>query len=405
MGNLFQVLLSVVKAKITPLWTKLKLITSPTFLKTRVFTQIRKFFAVIFDIRPKNKDDYYGIGRWLVSKRLAFAIAVVLGVVSLCFVFVVNTPPFLKADADGIKTYKYNSIPLRFTEGKVKILAKSGYLAYEGNVEKGSANGSGLLYRKDGTVVYNGHFEKSRFQGSGNLYYPTGQLEYTGEFADNQYHGKGVLFRENGNKEYEGDFIQGRKDGVGTLYDSAGNAVFTGNFSKDALMYTDFLGKSTADVKDIYTGKKEIYLDDEFFVVSMPGIEGLYYGRTDGENLEGNVNIEAVYALSDTFSYAGEEYKNVNDMSTIFDKTEYEGNSYIMMPEAVAIHILNQSENYFYGDVEGVWNQTLDDVITVEDFDREYAFYLYTFVKEGLRYTFFAKDRSGAFSMYMIEME
>ena len=75
------------------------------------------------------------------------------------------------------------------------------------------------------------------------------------------------------------------------------------------------------------------------------------------------------------------------------------------MPEAVAIHVLNEKGNEFYGDVKGIWNENLADVIEVEKYDAEYTFYLYTYVKDNLRYTFFAKDRTGVFSMYSIEQE
>lgn len=405
MNNLFQVLLGVIKAKITPIITKIKLWTNINYIWNRVILKIRQGISKIFNIRPKDKDDYYGIGRWLISKKLAFAIVIAIGIVSIYYIFYMNTPAILKADDTGIKTYKYNSVPLRFTDGRVRITAKSGYLAYEGEVSGGTANGKGQLYRKDGTLLYTGGFEKSKFQGEGRMYYPSEQLQYNGGFVDNLFSGNGKLYRENGSLEYEGSFLSGMKDGVGNYFDSAGNVVFTGNFAKDQLLYTDFLGKSTEEVSEIYTGKRVIYTNDSNFVVSMPDIGAIYYGKNGNENLEGNINVEGVYVLSESFAYSGETYQNIYEVQEILGDAVYEGNAYITMPEAVAIHVLNEKGNEFYGDVKGIWNENLADVIEVEKYDAEYTFYLYTYVKDNLRYTFFAKDRTGIFSMYSIEQE
>lgn len=405
MGNLFQVLISVLKAKILPIWTKLKLWTSWSFIRTKFLTKLRQLFSRLFDIRPRNKDDYYSIGNWMISKRLAFAVTIVIGLVSVYYVFFLNTPAFLKARETGVKTYYYDEIPLRFTDGRVRILAKSGYMAYEGDVSKGSATGQGKLLREDGSVIYEGDFVLNKYQGQGKLFYPSGQLKYQGGFVENLYSGNGTTYRENGHKEYVGEFLNGMKEGKGVYYSSAGNKVYEGNFTKDALMYTDFLGKTTADAGNLYTGRREIYLDDENFVVSMSDIEAAYYGRGDSENLDGTIVIEGIYVLSSGFSYQGVTYTSIRELEKIFSKPEYEGNTYITMPEAVAVHVLNQKDNFFYGDVQGDWVHTLDDVIQVEYYDENYMLYLYTFVKENLRYTFFCKDRAGEFSMYLIEQE
>jgi hypothetical protein len=402
---MFQVLISVLKAKILPIWTKLKLWTSWSFIRTKVLTKLRQLFTRLFDIRPRNKDDYYSIGNWMVSKRLAFAITIVIGLVSVYYVFFLNTPAFLKARENGVKTYYYDEIPLRFTDGRVRILAESGYLAYEGDVSKGSATGQGKLFREDGSVIYEGDFVLNKYQGQGKLFYPSGQLKYQGAFAENLYSGNGTTYRENGNKEYVGEFLNGMKEGKGVYYSSAGNKVYEGNFTKDALMYTDFLGKTTVEAGALYTGRREIYLDDEHFMVSMSDIDSAFYGRGDSENLDGTIAIEGVYGLSAGFSYQGVTYTSIQELEQIFSKPEYEGNTYITMPEAVAVHVLNQKDNFFYGDVQGDWVHTLDDVVQVEYYDENYMLYLYTFVKENLRYTFFCKDRTGEFSMYLIEQE
>lgn len=405
MNRLFQGFLNALKARIVPLWTKIRLFTRPSFLKGEVLRRMIQFFRKMTDVRPRNKNDYYGFFGWLVSKRLAFLLVVSIGMLSAFYVTVVQPLSAFTESGNGVKTYSYRSVPLRFTEGRVRILGKSKYLAYEGNVEKGAATGMGILYRKDGSTVYEGQFEKNEFHGTGTSYYPTGQVQYTGAFQHNVYCGTGRLYRENGSLEYEGEFLEGQKDGAGTLYDGGSNKVFNGNFSKGNLLYTDFLGKTTGDAAKVYMGRKTVYTDEEYFVLDMPDISGLIYGLQGQENLQDAVMVEGVYVLRDGFAYGEREYTNIAEIAQLLGDAVYEGNTYLTTPDAVAIHVLNQTKAVLNGDVTGEWNAYLADAVTVDSFDAGYSVYIYTFAQEDLRYTFFCKDRNGSFSMYLIEKQ
>lgn len=405
MNSLFQGFLNALKARVVPLWTKIRLFTNPSYLRGEVLRRLIQYFRKLTDVRPKDKNDYYGFFGWLVSKRLAFLIVIAIGMCSAFYITVVQPLSAFTASADGVKTYSYRSIPLRFTDGKVRILAKSKYIAYEGLVSKGAANGMGVLYRKDGSTVYEGQFENNEFNGTGTSYYPTGQTEYVGSFQHNVFSGNGRLYRENGSLEYEGGFLEGMKDGAGVLYDSGSNKVFTGNFSKDHLLYADFLGKSTAEAAGIYTGKKTAYMDEEYFVVDMADIDGLYYGKQSEENLADTVMIEGVYVLKNAFAYGDREYTHIAEIAQLFGEQIYEGNTYLSTSDAAAVHVLNRTESVLHGDVRGEWEQYLADAVTVNSYDRSYSAYIYTFVQEDMRYTFFCKDRGGKFAMYLIEKQ
>lgn len=405
MNGLFQGFLNAIKARIVPFWTKIRLFTNPSYLKGEVLRRLIQYFRKMTDVRPKDRDDYYGFFGWLVSKRLAFLIVITIGMLSAFYMTVVQPLSAFTASADGVKTYSYRSVPLRFTDGKVRILGKSKYIAYEGTVEKGAANGMGVLFRKDGTTVYEGQFADNQFNGTGTSYYPSGQTEYVGTFQNNLFSGAGRLYRENGSLEYDGNFLEGLKDGEGVLYDTGSNKVFTGNFSKGHLLYADLLGKSTAEASAVYTGKKTVYTDDTYFVVDMADIDGVYYGRLSEENLSDTVMIEGVYVLQSSFAYGGQEYTHIAEIAQLLGEQVYEGNTYLTMPDAVAIHVMNQTESVLYGDVSGEWEGYLADAVTVGSFDSSYSVYLYTFVREDLRYTFFCTDKSGSFSMYLIEKQ
>ena len=223
MNNLLSVLLSTLKARITPIWTKLKYWTSWSFIRSKILTRIRVALTSVFQVKPRDKNDYYSVLGYLVSRRLARAVVVVMGILCLCY-FLWVKPIANMADSvnTGDKVHSYNSFFLRFTEGPVKIKAKSGYVAYEGNVEKGYVSGQGRLYDETGGLVYTGNFEKNEYNGQGTLYYPIGQIKYEGEFQKNAFNGAGTLYRENGTKQYEGAFAEGVYEGEGTLYNPLG---------------------------------------------------------------------------------------------------------------------------------------------------------------------------------------
>lgn len=375
MGNLFSTLLNVIKDKIK------------------------------LNIKPRDDKDYYSFFGWLVSKRLVIEIAMVIGLLGFYYIFFINSPAFFTESENGVKTYDYDSISLRFTTGKVRILGASKYLAYEGEVDKGCAKGKGTLYRKDGSVVYEGEFDNSKYNGKGTMFYPSGQIQYIGEFVDNEYQGQGILYRENGSIEYEGEFVDNKKEGTGILYDSSNNKVYEGEFSNGKLIYTYFINKTTEEVSEIYTGLRKVYSDEENFAVSMSDINAIYYGKRDSNSIDESIIVDSIYILENIFWYAGKEYTSIYEIKEVLGRIEYEGNTYVTMPEATAIHILNEKGSSFFGDIEGKWISTFEDAITVESYDVNYTIYLYTFVNDGLRYNFYCKDRTGTFSMYSIEKD
>ena len=398
-------LLASIKAKITPLVTKFRQITSENFIRTRVIAKIREFFVLLFDVRPKNKKDYYEVFGWLISKKLAYAIVVVIGVLSMIYLVSIRSMYLPQKQEDGIKTYDYDDVMLRFAKGKVRIRGKSGYLAYEGDVEKGSVTGSGNLYGVDGTLLYQGEFAQNEYEGSGTQYYPDGTMHYKGAFSGNLYEGTGKLYRENGTLSYDGEFARGMKEGTGKLYAAGDKPVYEGSFSKDQLVYSALLGKSTAEVAQAYTGSRVIYRNDSDFTVLMPDIQALYIGVTDEANLEEQVMVDSVYVLKDSILVGDQECTTIKDLKAAFGEIVYEGNSIVTLPEAVAINYLNTKKQTMNGSVELETTDEYTDVITVNRIQDDYPVYLYSFRKDGLLYTFVCKDKNDIFSFYSIMSE
>lgn len=404
-NNLIQVLLASMKAKITPLVTKFRQLTSENFIRTKLIAKIREFFIKIFDVRPKNKKDYYEVFGWLVSKRLAYAIVIVIGVLSMVYLVSIRSMYLPQKQEDGIKTYDYDDVMLRFAKGNVRIRGKSGYLAYQGNVEKGAVNGYGSLYGVDGTLLYQGSFADNEYEGSGTQYYADGTMHYKGEFSANLYEGTGKLYRENGTLAYDGEFSRGMKEGTGKLYGAGDKPIYEGSFSRDQLVYSALLGKSTAEVSEAYSGEDIIYQSDNEFTVLMPDIQALYVGVTDEENLEDKVMVESIYVLKNTITLGKYECTTIDDLREVFGDEVYDGNSIVTLPEAVAINYLNKQKQTLNGTVEMETTDEFTDAITVDQIQDDYPVYLYSFRRDGLLYTFVCGDRNDTFAFYSIMSE
>ncbi|MBQ3798422.1 MAG: hypothetical protein II842_19460 [Butyrivibrio sp.] len=401
-GNeLLSILIQTVKSKMTGFITKLRLYTSWGFIKTKIVIKIRDFFTNLLGIKPRNRDDYYTIGRFMLSKRLLYAAVIILGVLSLWYIST-ESSMFKKFSENGIKTYKYNSIRLRTAKGRVRINGKSGYLAYDGYVQGGYANGEGILYNPAGNVVYTGLFVQNKYEGMGKESYANGSLHYSGNFHDNLYEGNGTLYRENGTKEYMGEFLEGKKNGQGVLYDVGENEIYIGTFSADNIVYSELLGKSAQEVNECYKGHSKLYLTSDENVVLMEDIGAIYRGVSDEDALDDGAKVDSVYVLQNYFAYGNESVDTITALKEALGDPIYEGNSAIVLPEAVAINELSKRKTVFQGPVQMDVTMAFSDVAEVENFDRAYSVYIYTFKRGEVTYSFVCKEKSEYFDFYYL---
>lgn len=403
-NSLLNILIQTVKSKMTGFVTKFRMYTSWSFIKTRVVVKIREFFSNLLGFKPRDNEDYYSIGRWMISKRLVYAAVLIVGVVSIWYIST-ETSLFKHFDEDGIKTYDYNSLRLRVAKGRVRIKGKSGYKAYEGDVEDGYATGEGTLYNPAGNVVYTGNFLQNKYEGEGTLNFSDGSLKYRGGFHDNKFDGSGVLYRENGTKEYEGAFSRGMKNGPGILYDAGENELYAGSFASDNIVYSEMLGKSAEEVAGCYKGDRDLYMTDEESVVYMSGIGAIYHGVRNIESLDDEEKVSEVYVLSDHFDFSDEASKSISDIKDILGNPIYEGYSKIILPEAIAIDILNSRSEAFKGVQNLDTTEVFSDVSNVESYDSDYEVYIYTFQRGDVFYSFVCPDQTGDFKFYYISQE
>lgn len=380
--------------------------STPTFWRTTVFTKARQFFSKLLDVRPKDKNDYYGIGRWLVSKRLAFALIAVVGI--LCIAYIDANVPQKASDGNAatLHTYKYNSLPLKFYNGTVNILAKNGHLAYTGQVSKGAVNGNGILYAKDGTKVYEGAFSDNKYNGAGQLYYGSGVLEYNGDFSENQYQGKGSFYRPTGTLEYTGDYESGHRSGQGQLYSSTGNLIYTGTFSNDRIVYNELLSKATKAIASMYTGASSVFSTSDEYCVSMDDIGAVYAAQNGEDTLSGDWSVNDIYVLSGEITIGGTCYKSINALTKALGQPDYFGTSSVNLPEAICINKLIDNGNKDISAVSVTSGSAIQNVNSVTDYDSSASVYLYSYISGGLQYTFYATGAgSDSFVMYSIQSD
>lgn len=405
-GNLFNVLFSTIKSRFAAIVSRLRLWLSWNYVRTRLIGGIRDFFYRLLDVKPKNKNDYYTIFGWMISKKLAYAIVVIIGVLSLWYITATTKIFDRLTQNGGLRTYSYDSVLLRLAKDKVRIRARSGYVAYEGEVSKGYATGEGKLYSSRNVLLYSGSFLKNRYEGQGSQYYNSGALHYTGTFHDNLYEGQGTLYREDGSEEYEGGFFAGMKEGAGKLIDSGNNAVYQGSFASDQIVYSELLGKSAQEIRSMYFGDQVLYEENGDLgsdaVVHLKDIGALYLSQSDGGAVDDSQKATSVIVMSDRFRSGTTVAKNISELNEIFGEPEYEGNSSVILPEAIAINLMNSQRQTLNGRVDMDTTEIYSDDIVVNSFAQDYTVYVYTYKRGGLVYSFVCRDRGGGFAFYEI---
>ena len=100
---------------------------------------------------------------------------------------------------------------------------------YEGTIENGKPNGSGIYNTPSGNQ-YIGDFKDGKKHGRGIFTYTSGST-YKGEFKDGKKHGQGTFTSPNGNL-YVGQWEKSKKNGQGTFTYASGS-MYQGEFKDD----------------------------------------------------------------------------------------------------------------------------------------------------------------------------
>jgi len=123
---------------------------------------------------------------------------------------------------------------------------------YEGTIENGKPNGSGIYTTPSGNQ-YIGDFKDGKKHGRGIFTYTSGS-KYEGEFKEGKKHGQGTYTLPNGSK-YVGEWRE-NKSWKGTEYDKNGNVIgkFVNEVKKIEEPVVVIVKKPAVVVKKSYTG-------------------------------------------------------------------------------------------------------------------------------------------------------
>lgn len=418
----------IAAAKLGSLSASIRRLTSPQYVMRRLVQKFRDLLNKVLDLKPRHRKDYYTVFQWMISRRLVRAAVFLGGFVCLSYLLWLK-PVGAGKDGVQINTYRYSAIPLRLAEGKVRIRAKKGYLAYEGEVSKGYVCGTGVLYGENGRTVYEGEFDRNRYNGIGTLYYDTGGIRYSGGFVDNRFEGTGVQYYENGEKLYEGGFSkdvfegsgiqyresgirlyeggfsQGLKEGEGVLYNASGSPVFAGQFHLDDIVYPQLLGRTAEEIRELYTGEQIIYQygQADETAVWLREIDALCLAQNNETSLSDSLKYDMICVEQDVFGYGGKRIDSIEGLTEAVGEPVYEGNSYLTFLEAVAIDILQRR-----GEAAGIrtgidMTAVFDEVNAVDAYAADTVVYLHAYLIGERTYTFVSEGKTGAFFLYEIE--
>ena len=146
-----------------------------------VISSITDYIADLFE-KPTNLDEYYTVGKIMISKKIVKLIFIILAIISTIYLIIILPEKieeyFSNKDSNRIYTKYYTSRSLKSYEGVAKIISKKNEAKYIGEISGGSANGKGVLYDKHSKLLYNGDFVLNEYSGEGILYYSDGYAQY-----------------------------------------------------------------------------------------------------------------------------------------------------------------------------------------------------------------------------------
>lgn len=290
--------------------------------------------------KPKSKADYWRIAGVYFAKKFVVISIFVVG--ALVYIYVNLVVPNFEGKLWHAK-FNINSRKAQQFSGKAKVYDIDKTFIYQGEMDSGIPNGSGIQYDLDGKLIYKGQFKSGKYSGNGELYDPnSGKLIYSGNFESNKYEGIGQLLNNFEKVIYSGNFKSGVKSGKGTEYDpKSGLKRYYGEFEngkyegKGVSYATDGTVVYEGDFKDgLFESKGKKYQNghliyDGNFKAGKYSGNGILYDESSGNIIYSGEFSENLYngsgKLYDKYSfkisYDGKfENGKKSGMGVLYDK-------------------------------------------------------------------------------------
>lgn len=391
-----------IKGRFYQLTYRVRKYFNPRYLARLFNNKIKRLLLVLFDYTPKDASDYYSFGRWLVSKKLAILLVLVVGMFST--MYLLNFIPAIPSGGQvvarsDLSSYRYNDIRLRGFTGKAQLLGRGGRVYYQGELKSGKATGAGTLYNWEGSMVYTGSFDNNLYHGQGRMYYPDGGVCYQGEFTNNLYHGQGVGYDESGVKRYEGAFAQGLYEGEGTLYSSAGSPVYRGPHHQGAVDVLQFLGVENTLLGQSFVGAKRVYVERFSTTAVFTDLSVVYEVAAP---LDGTTpTVSRLYA-TDPAQIGAETAQTSAELRQRFGAPLYYGDTTLNTAEYCVLEELERTGRQDFAGVYQYTSRRSGGELYTMEVEQPQEIYLESYSDQEYLYTFYFADRQGAYCFYSV---
>ena len=94
--------------------------------------------------------------------------------------------------------------------------------------------------------------------------------------------------------------------------------------------------------------------------------------------------ISQVYVLNSELIYGQTVISSLDDLTKVMGEPEFQGNTYITLPEAVAVELINQKGNPLNIDTQLETAAVYDEVQTVKSYRTMSEIYLYVYQTDDL---------------------
>ena len=122
-------------------------------------------------------------------------------------------------------------------------------------------------------------------------------------------------------------------------------------------------------------------------------------------SIDGDWKVTGIYVHSDINAAEGHRLRNVNELTAYFGQPDYYGVANVNLAEAVAANLLAERDSMLLGQVRMRTKSSIDDIYEVTDYDDDFQIYLYSYIVDGLNYTFYTTGSGqSSFVMYSIEL-
>ncbi|MGO5096796.1 hypothetical protein ACTQ34_13385 [Agathobaculum sp. LCP25S3_E8] len=129
-------------------------------------------------------------------------------------------------------------------------------------------------------------------------------------------------------------------------------------------------------------------------------------GLKDGsDSLEPEWSVSTVFIPATEIVLDNVTCATVTEVANQLGITEYEGETPVLLAEAVTINSLTEDSALRFEKVDMQTDSSFEEAVNVTGYDQNYPVYIHSFEREGMVYTFYTNEENGdRFDFYSISL-